>query len=289
MRSMKGFTLLELLIAFSLSMMLFITLTQLILGSKMHYEKQQQLMDIQEAAQAATIIFHEAFREAQASTVNSCKPILWLNHRSKAGFTFLRKGNQWAVIQNASHKAQLIIQHWKSPLISLSRPMSTLRSLSIEEADCGIKIHTPVVITDCQLAEIATVVNVRHKNSQCIILLKEPLSHAYDGSPLKTWVAPLRQETYYVGVTPRHNGVGQPIRALYVKDILNDVYELVPGIESMRIDPVGKGNLRLRLIIGSLTPLKSAHFFASNKKTPLWMAQGRLHLLWDIVLRKKYG
>ena len=286
MKSIKGFTLLELLIAFSLSMVIFMTLTQLIISEKIQYTKQQQFMDIQEAGQAATLIFHEGFHEMQSAT-KECQPHLWLDHRGNHDFNLLPKGNQWAIYRDKKNKEHFVLQHWKTPLVPLSQSMATLQELQVNDHQVIIKKNTPVVITDCQLAEIATVAAVHHRKGALMISLKESLSDAYGKDKVKSWIAPLLQETYYVDTTHRYNSVGQPISALYVKDISNAVYELVPCIMDMHINNEDK-SIHFQMHITSLEAIKGMTFSTFNKKFPLWMKQGRLHLLWDIVLRKSH-
>ncbi|MHA7841381.1 MAG: PilW family protein [Gammaproteobacteria bacterium] len=286
MNRWKGFTVVELLIAFALSMMLLVTVTQLIIDEKTQYAKQQQLLDVQEGAQAATLIFHDIVDAMQSSVNVGCHPALWVNHTDGRYFQWLSRGNQWAINKNNN----FIVQHWKTPLTLLSQPMVSLSQLAVDKANFFIKKNRPVVITDCQLAEVATVISVHHKQEKTILTLKEPLSQRYGGNTKQSWVTPLLQDTYYVNRTSRCNKAGQPINALYVKDIAHDVYELIPGIMSLSIyQQDDKKALTIQMNIASLEAIKNSKPFSFSNRLPLWLAQGRLHLQWHIILRGNYG
>lgn len=98
--------------------------------------------------------------------------------------------------------------------------------------EISFEINEPIVIADCQQADIFSPSNITYTNAYQKIKTKKALQHHYDNALLGKLVATV----FFVGETHRKNTDGNAIHALYSYDLIRHrKVELVSGVDAIEI------------------------------------------------------
>lgn len=111
--------------------------------------------------------------------------------------------------------------------------LSQKKSMAIKASkENPFEVDEPIVIADCQQADIFLPSAITYGNSFQTIKTKKALQHRYDNGLLGKLVA----TAFFVGETHRKNAYGKAIHALYSYDLINRrKIELVSGVDAMDV------------------------------------------------------
>jgi type IV pilus assembly protein PilW len=239
----RGVTLIELLISLSISFFILDALFSLYISCKKNFTLQMHLTAIQEHAQTALQTLKTDIESAGfigCARLSADFPMQ--NHTS---YVF-NPGNKLIVTAH-----NVCVRHMDIRGNTLGQPMHDFITLRIT----GPRKYSAkqiMLISDCQSADIFTIQSAYKldKNLQ-LITASTPLSKNYDTD---AQVAPLLINTYFVKSTGRTSPSGQPISALYMKNINAHTVEMVENISALNLNYSPQGTaIHLEAMSGSLS------------------------------------
>jgi len=226
-------SLMELLLAMSLSLLILILLTSVYLMLAQQRQQQVDLIIVQDNLRTALQILRS---DIQAAGYSGCA-------RSYPDFSW---GSTPILHLN---QTQTVVQLWyrdyqADAVLELSKQTNHLEVSS----EVKMNPNDMVLISDCRHAELFQVIHVSEKSGRQKLVSSLPLKYAY-GEDAELGL--MKLNTYSVEETGRHDAQGQSIRALYLSSTWGAKQELVEGIEKMTLRSVlndqGKQAVSLQL------------------------------------------
>lgn len=221
--SSKGFSLLEVLLAAALSMSLCIIIFYSYTTVRRLYLLNIDLNQMQNTAYFAETILAQDIRTAGFIGCVKLAPDLIIQHPSDINFT------ESTILQGYESN------HLPADLRSIAKTIvPDTDSIIIEKMSDQINpinkhngyIHNELFIaSDCNNAKI-----IRYSANH--------FKSSFAGFSNLSQVAPLEKIIYYIGITTRTTSSGEPIYALYRKDLWRDKnqqIEIIDGVENMQI------------------------------------------------------
>ena len=228
-KKMAGLSLIELLIALTISILVLSCLTAIILAIEKNYQTQLALNSIQENARIATNLFNSEIHQAgnlgcakltenfpfkNNSSQLFSKIILYHNNKMKPG-------TQGFTIAHAD------INH-----VNLSTSMPNTLALYVPTTEEFLQNEIAVLSDSSSvdiflIAEIDKVANNLQKITSRTLLIKKYQSDAE--------LAHLVKNSYFIEKTDRKSSRNSPVYALFVKDINGVKHELIDGVDDMKI------------------------------------------------------
>lgn len=224
MQKTKGVTLIELMLALTMSMMGLSIIITIFIAAQKSYLIQSDLSHIQETARTVTALFTSVIQRAGyigCARLTEVFPLAnstpyEINSKNKM---VIEKGNE-ITIRNASVLHANLIENMQS--------LSEIETTSSPHFSVG----DVLLVSDCQSADIFQVDKILPYKNHQIIIPKYPLMNKYKNN---SEVSFLEINTYFVDKTKRKSLSGKPIYALYSRDIHNQKTEWVDGIDQMQM------------------------------------------------------
>lgn len=222
--SLQGFTLLEVLLAVSLSLLLLGALTRLYLSMKKTCEYQRMVNTHIDAANNVSAILSGELNIAghigcaQLSDQFRVEP--W------SGYS-LTTDNY--IVADA---ANLVVRYQQFPGVSLLSDTAG-RGIMIADSSDRYARGQVLIISDCRHAEIFKVAGVEIKDDVQTLVADHVLRYQYERY---AEIAPLVSHHYFVARSRQGDGF-----SLFMEDLNGDQVEIVNGVESFSFMPLGEG------------------------------------------------
>lgn len=245
-----GFSLVEIMVALTLSLLLLGAVFQIFISTKASYRMNEGLARLQETARFAADILAGDIRMAGyqgCMTLDQLTPNVIVKNPPSELLLYdtanLLRGQNNLASSNAlgalAGSDSLNIRKVSSTAAHLTGNMAAINAnIQIDGNPTGFKQNDILMITDCANADIfkATTVSsgggtvtIAHANN---VNITNNLSKAYQSDAR---VMAFESSTYYVADTTRTNAAGEPIHALYVQRLGGTPVELVAGVENMQV------------------------------------------------------
>ncbi len=270
----KGFSLVEIMVALTVSLILMAGVGQLYVSSKQSYRFSESLSRLQEngryAIEAMTkelrMIGYQGCadsRNIESNIIADTPPIVgtFLDSTIRA-FEVTSSGWSPAIngdlqsttsIENlaADNSDVAVVQRASADSLSLTGNMAAANAnIQIANNALGFASGDIIVISDCESADIFRATNVSASASTVTIAHADTNnSSASLSKPYGTDARVMNfiSNAYYVADTGRTNTQGNPVFALFRRDIGGTITELVEGVENMQLEfgeDLGGGNMR---------------------------------------------
>lgn len=248
----QGLSLIEIMVALTVSLILMAGVLQIFLSSKQSYKTNDGLSRVQEAGRFSleTLIrdvrlagFQGCANPAWVDTstpVTNAAPTANFNLRDSAlrGFN-AAAGGAWSPAFPTDFTTNvalvpgsdiLAVQHGSSIQASVLNTSSTTK-IDMQSNPDGLAASTVALVTDCSSADVFSVSSIAGNS----ITPDITLSHAYGTQGSTATVMRLESYFYFVGNTGRTGDDGQPIRSLYRRTVDGATEELIEGVENMQV------------------------------------------------------
>lgn len=242
---MKGFSLMELIIALFITSLLLSLVSEELWFNKFQFKK---IMNLLEERLDLSLAEHLMKRSIRNAGYTACLGIETLNsYDSRTG-----KENLKAVeIQTG----RLIIQHMDSNFIEVER-IENQNKILIKNKKFVLKPERPLILVDCYQAEIHQIGQIQKASEGLMIILKKPLRFNFD-KPF--YLAHWLEENYFIQKNKFHE------KALFYK--LDKAEELSKNIKNVKAKMIKKTNrtaIEISLQSKNSTPLS----FTTLVRTP---------------------
>ena len=249
LRHTGGFSLVEIMVALSLSLLLLGAVLQIFISAKASYRMNSGLARLQETGRFATEILAGDIRMAGyqgCMTLDQITPNVIVKDPPPAltlydpanilrGENNLASGNTLGAVVGSD---TLSILRASPTAARLTGNMSADNAnIQIDGNPAGFEAGDILMITDCADADIFAAssvsqggtVTIAHANN---VNTTNRLSKAYQSDAR---LMAFQSATYYVRDTNRDNEVGEPIYGLYMQPLEGAAVELVAGVEDMQV------------------------------------------------------
>lgn len=226
---MKGFTLIEILISISLSLVVLSTITTIYYKATYHFEMQTHLLQVQENS----LIFTDLIRSELQRRGNIGCLKLTKNVKLDTNINFRLTMNNQLRSYQGEHKDQsdgFTVRYKHPHSTPLIDNMSDVNTLMVASGN-GFKKGDVVIVSNCRQGEIFKILKLHQTTHGVIVYSEFPLHHRYHkGSEVALYVV----NSYFLTATKRLQQ-NKPVYALFQKNINQENKELVEGIETMII------------------------------------------------------
>lgn len=216
-------TLVELLISFSISLLLLGLLIEIYLSTHRSVQIQNALYTIQENGKSASAIFTSAIH--QSGHIGCAR----LTH----DFPLISHSSYQLNASNKIHGThhEVTVRYMEYPNIVLNKNMKDDQILYAGN-EIIFKPADIVIISNCKHAEIFSIKHIHFKNGSQEIVPSRPLHYSYEKF---SELGLLAVNRYYIAKTNRINQNGQPVYALFLQTIHGQKTELIENIKNMKI------------------------------------------------------
>ncbi len=268
-KNQKGFTIVEIMISVTISLVLLNGVIQIFLSSKQTYRFGEAISRLQESGRFAIDMMARDIRMAgyqgcadlgtiPTTIISKVAPTTNLNQDAVQGWEF--DGSTWGpstptrpadIASKALANSDVFsIQHANDMGIQLTGNMTPSNAnIQIASDPIGIQSGDILVISDCETADIFTTqgvsggspITITHPAS---VNISSMLSKPY-GTDATVYA--FAWHVYFVGDTGRKNSHGQSVFALFRRDIKGSIDEIVEGVENMQVtygERADNGNIR---------------------------------------------
>ncbi len=259
----NGFTLIEVMLAITLGAVLIAGLLQLFVNTHSTYRLQNGLGRLQENARFAQFIMEQNLRMTGYQGCNNLNKSA--NNLLASGNDVLGESSQiigfestgdgtWSPALPAALTGQVasgtdvVVVRMASPSMNyLTTPMTSAADVVTVPTATSVQTNDILLITDCETADIFQATSAGGDP----LTLSHGTGANTSGNLSKAYqtdarVAHILEFSYYIKDTGRTNEAGDPIFALYQRDINNVEEELITGVENMQItyglDTSGNGS-----------------------------------------------
>lgn len=220
-QKLKGGTLLEVLLALSISLMLFATILELYGSSKRHHQLQFHLHQLQDHVQTMTdLISNEIKRAGHIGCARLTKDFPIISHVT----TTINQHNQ---LSGTDH--HISVRYAAFPHDILVKPTSDSSTIYISDT-VHYEPQEIIIISDCQKAEITQITKVGRKGPYQKIILSYPLTSSFKQG---AEVAKLHINDYFIEASPEKNADTQILYTLYQKNIHQNKIAVVDHITQL--------------------------------------------------------
>lgn len=238
---MRGFSLIELIVAISLSLLLFNGVVALYSSFKRHYNYAETFASVQENARIITQIFYTELATAGYVGCGKLSPYFSVIHDTNSNLQWSIQGYDAATATQvfslpSSGKASVapntdvILITKAQEVVADVLQMDDLNSVLVNSYP-SFKNNDIVIISDCTKANIFQIKNISQANANQQIYPYQ-LSALYEKhAQVSRWI----NRIYYVGNTGRKNNHNQTVYALFSADFPGEKKELVDNILAMHI------------------------------------------------------
>lgn len=232
MKCCYGFTLIEIMMSISISMLLLLGLLNIIFTANGAHSNQVAMNSLQENARDVTHILTEAIHSAgYIGCAHYTDEFPLTNHTDD---TFIPK-NKINLYKGEEMKDNTEAFTIRRMGLNNASVIKNMRGKSVVYASNTISFSKGdvLLISNCQSADIFRVKDViKQMDGTQKIMTEDPLSTLYDKNASISF---LEVNTYYIGDTGRLDYSHAPVFALYVQDIHHYKTELVEGVDDMHI------------------------------------------------------
>lgn len=218
---MKGFSLIEMMVALLLSLLSLSALLEMYATSQRNLLLQSQMQAVSENAQAASYLIMTEIHRAGYIGCARLTPDFPMHGVGPFNLTptnkLIAESNRFTVKYAATPEAELV------------RPMSDDLNLTVNET-VRFTAGDWVVISDCQHAEIFRVQQAASNHHQQYLVASAPLQNQYDQHAR---ISHFVSQTYYIAKTGRIDRHHQPIYALFSESGDGSKWERVAGVQAM--------------------------------------------------------
>lgn len=216
----SGVTLIELMLALSLSLLLLGFVFEIVVTSERYFHLQTALQQNQESALAAIDILKSEIR--QAGHIGCAKltpdfPLYSLSHYSITAQNKLVSGSNNTIT----------VRYAEYPSVALVTPVLDGKTLCTNK-DIPMKLNDILLISDCKHAEL---VQIDAALSHCATT-RQLLHYQFDHL---AELSRFRINTYFVRKTARKDRSGVKVSSLFMSNINGRAMELVEGINHMSL------------------------------------------------------
>ena len=268
-QKMRGFSLIELMVSVTISLMVLVAVSYVFVASKRTYSVQDRLARVQENARFAIQFISRDLRMAgysgcmdEVSSVNNTlntgftfNPSVAIEGLENATGSWYPSGNTTAIPTNIKAGSDAIMLRMADPslLISVTRPMPNESAEINVSAVTGLAANDIVMISDCSSADVMQITAVQTASSKIQHIpggasspgnATQRLSKQYkENAKVMRYVA----RSYYLKNKTDPNDPGKTIPSLYMSENGGAEQELVEGVEDMQItygvdtDPAADG------------------------------------------------
>jgi len=248
-----GLSLIEIMVALTVSLILMAGVLQIFLSSKQSYKANDGLSRVQEAGRFS---LESLIREVRLTGFQGCANPTWVDtstpatnaaptasfnlrnsalrgFNAAAGGTWLPAFNTTEFTTNVTKVPGsdiLAVLHGSSIQASVLNTSSTTK-IDMQSNPDGLAAGTVALVTDCGSADVFSVSSITGNS----ITPDITLSHAYGTQGSTATVMRLESYFYFVGDTGRTGDDGQPIRSLYRRTLDGASEELIEGVENMQV------------------------------------------------------
>ena len=225
MNNKNGFSIIELMVATTLSLLLLTALTEIYLGSKKNYQEQLAIARLQENGRLATFILSKNIR---TTGYTGC-----LAGRLNDAIRGYNSSNAPSYVRNKvkSSTDVIIIKKADTNITHLAADVTKYSSsIKVTGSNPATTSDHQLLIADCLHSELITANNDSGKTIMTNSKLK------YDYQTADTELAQYTEIAYFISKTSYKDATGQPVYALYESINQGNKQELVDNIQNMRIE-----------------------------------------------------
>lgn len=215
-----GLTLIEMIIALSISVLIFALLVKFLLIIDHNRAIQKALIDIQEKSNHLREVFTQEIKKAGhigCATLNHSFPLTSLNYYRLSANNFLTGNNH-----------SLYISYVDFPNVILLRQKNE-NSLLVS-AEIHFKVKDVLVVSDCNKGEMIQVERIKLNKSVQTIFTHQPIKNHFEKF---AEVGKLRIHHFYIAKSQRKVADNQSDHALFFEDIDHKKFELLDQIDSL--------------------------------------------------------
>jgi type IV pilus assembly protein PilW len=232
MIALLGLSLIELMLALTLSMLILMSLSVIYLAETNNHLTEAALQNIQQNTRVAFQLLHGALR--QAGEVGCAK--IQNNFPVTTSQPYnITENNRIQSYQGSEVKAgtdALTVRYANAISGVLVEPMQAANSLHMS-ASPKIETGDVLLISDCETVETFTAQQISSSSDGTQFIITDTnLTKEYQQN---AEVSEFEINTFYIGKTDRKDARGMPIYALYMKDKDAHKTELVEGVSAMQI------------------------------------------------------
>lgn len=215
MKRHSGFGLTEILISLFLSSLIITSLIQLYFSVKRHYFISEQIIAEQLEMQWVSDLLSDSIRRAGFTPCLNINSLITTDTRHLSHSV---KGIKWG----AAHEQYLQLNRMSDVFTEQVQFKNTTELLLVNRL--AVNTHRPLIIADCQHAEIHQILNTKKTTTGQRITLAAPMRYSYEQS---VFVGEWIEEQWMV--KPNHHG----INSLYYRSLQTE--ELSPLIHSLSV------------------------------------------------------
>lgn len=232
-KNQSALTLIEMMLALSLSIFILIAVTEIYLTAQKGQKIQIAMNTIQENSRIAAQLLSTSIRMAGYT---GCEyfPVTSINRITDYKNSEMKTDTDAMTVWHAGNENTVLTKTMRGP--------STLYTTTSVKFSAGDLL----IISDCKSAEVFQVKQISaFINGTQKILSTKPLTKSYEKN---AEVSLFKKESYFIADTGRLDETGKTVYALYMKDNHGRKTELVEGIDQMEIyyDVAGNNHLSER-------------------------------------------
>jgi len=207
-KNSTGLTLLELLVALTLSLCIVAMLISIYVASQKNLFMHEAVLTIADNARISNEFLS---RDIRVAGLYGCVTL-------SAQPNSLEGTSRSLTLRHASQLSGSVLQYKESQIVVSTKPR--------------FQPQDKIIISDCRHGEIMLIQAVTQNKNYQILSLASPLKNHYDDS---VEVSVFEEKTYLLENTRRVDRRGKKIKALYVKNTKHHRTELVEGVDDMQI------------------------------------------------------
>lgn len=244
----KGFSLIELLLALTLSLLILSIISTIYLMTQRQLRSLLALNKLQQTIHLLSEIFHSEIH--QAGYIGCPKLTENFPFKTFSPYDFTSQNKFVATTHSLTTRSASAVHN------NLIQPMTSLSVLYVFPEPVFSKGDI-LIISSCQRAELLEVKQSVVSQGRQIIRIKKPLHNLYDK---EAELAQLEINTFYIENTGRQTDQGQSVWALYRQDRKGQTLELVEGVQDLTIRPEKEG-VELDFVLTAPPLTKSWHMY----------------------------
>ncbi len=224
---MLGLTLIEMLVAITMSSMILLLVTSIYMTTQKNFHMQEALSELDENARFSEELLRSSIQKSGYIGCAHLSHDLPIQNDT----SYILTTNNKLTVQVGSLSDELTIRFADTQSASLVSPIwqSSKLTLSLHPK---FNAEDIAVITDCQKAEIVRIVHVSYEANRQVITLASPLHYSFQSS---AEVSHLSIVSYFIEKTKRKKNDGSPVYSLFKKELNQQKTELVENVEGMRL------------------------------------------------------
>lgn len=249
-KKINGITLVELMISLVIGLILISLLFKIYITAHRSYQLQTDLNYIRHGADRTIAVLSSELKQAGyigCLKLNNDFPDIDYSSYHLNANNKIEIHDHMLVVQHASYQHAMLL---------------SMQSVNILLANRDVLFSTGdyVIISDCNHAELMQIKSIKQNAQYQFIESVKPLQHSYNQTAeLSLFIV----NRFYIADTHRRYTNGQPIYALFIKDIHQQTSEVVEGVHNMDIKN-NKMSVAIDFVIYTPSLQKSAYLYATK-------------------------